>query len=73
MKLYKKEDQSVDTSVLRRGNKILEGENTESKCGAETEGKAIQRLPYLGIHPIYRHKTQTQLLMGRNIADRRML
>jgi hypothetical protein len=40
MKLKKKEDQSVDTSVLlRRGNKILMGVNT--KCGAEIEGKAI--------------------------------
>jgi hypothetical protein len=29
----------------------------ETKCGAETEGKAIQRLPHLGIHPIYRHQT----------------
>jgi hypothetical protein len=25
----------------------------ETKCGAETEGKAIQRLPYLGINTIY--------------------
>ena len=25
----------------------------ETKYGAETEGKAIQRLPHLGIHPIY--------------------
>jgi hypothetical protein len=42
MKLKNKEDQSVDASVLlRRGNKILKGGNTESKCGAETEGKAI--------------------------------
>jgi hypothetical protein len=42
MKLKKKEDQSVDTSVLlRREIKIpLEGD-TETKCGAETEGKAI--------------------------------
>ena len=48
------EDQSVDTSVLlRKGNKIPMGEVTETKCGAETEGKAIQRLPHLGIHPIY--------------------
>jgi len=23
----------------------------ETKCGAETEGKAIQRLPHLGIQP----------------------
>jgi hypothetical protein len=43
VKLKKKEDQSVAASVfLRRGNKILTGGNTETKCGAETEGKAIQ-------------------------------
>jgi hypothetical protein len=52
MKL-KKEDDSVDASVLLgRGNKILMEGNTETKCGAENEGKTIQRLPYLGIHPI---------------------
>jgi hypothetical protein len=34
------------------GNKILMGGNTGTKCGVETEGKALQRLPYLGIHPI---------------------
>jgi hypothetical protein len=46
MKLKKKEDQRADTSVLlRRGNKILMGRNMETKCGAESEGKAIQRLP----------------------------
>jgi hypothetical protein len=51
MKLKKKEDQSVDISVLlRRGNKISLGGHTETKCGAETEGKTIQRLPHLGIH-----------------------
>jgi hypothetical protein len=56
MKLMKKEDQSVDTSVLlRRGNKIPLGGHTETKCGAESEGKAIQRLPHLGIHLIYSH------------------
>jgi hypothetical protein len=52
MKLNKKEDQSVDSSVLRTGYKILTGANTETKCGAETEGKAIQRLSHLEIHPI---------------------
>jgi hypothetical protein len=32
MKLKKKEDQSVDTSVLlRKGNKILSGANMETK------------------------------------------
>jgi hypothetical protein len=37
MELKKKEDQSVDASVLlRRRNKILTRENMETKCGAET-------------------------------------
>jgi hypothetical protein len=34
---------------LKGGDKILIGGNMETKCGAETEGKAIQRLPHLGI------------------------
>jgi hypothetical protein len=56
----KKEDQNVDASVhFRKVNKILTGGNMETKCGAETEGKVIQRLPHLGIHPIYSHQTQT--------------
>jgi hypothetical protein len=56
--LKKKEDQIEDVLVLlRRGNKILKGGNTETKYGAETERKAIQRLPHLGIHPIHRHQT----------------
>jgi hypothetical protein len=34
MKFKKKEDQSVDASVLyRRRNTILTGGNTETKCG----------------------------------------
>jgi hypothetical protein len=58
MKPKKKEDQNVDALVLlRRVNKILTGGNMETKCGAETEGKAIQRLPHLRIHPIYSHHT----------------
>ena len=56
MKLKMKEDQNVDSLILlRRGNKIPMEGVTETKCGAETEGKAIQRLPHLGIHPIYNH------------------
>jgi hypothetical protein len=63
MKL-KKEDQSMNTLVLlRRGNKIPLGGDMETKCGAETEGKAIQRLSHMGIHPIYSHQTQTLLWM----------
>jgi hypothetical protein len=64
MKLKRKEDQSVDASLLlRRGNQILMGGNTETKCGAVTEGKAIQRLPHLLIHLIYNLQTQTLLWM----------
>ena len=35
------------------GGKIFIGENMETIFGAETEGKAIQTLPHLGIQPIY--------------------
>jgi hypothetical protein len=63
MKL-KKEDQSVDTSILlRRGNKIPMEGVTETKCGADAEVMTVQRLPHLGIHPIYNHQTQTLLWM----------
>jgi hypothetical protein len=50
--------------LLRRGNKIFTGGNVETKCGAETEGKTIQRLPHLEIHTIYSHQTQTLLWMS---------
>jgi hypothetical protein len=54
MKLMRKEDQSMDTWVLLgTGSKIPMGGYTETKCGTEAEGKATQRLSYLGIHPIY--------------------
>jgi hypothetical protein len=67
MKLKKKEDQSVGALVLlRRLNKILIGANMEIKCRAETEGKAIQRLSHLGIHPIYSYQTRTLLWMPRS-------
>ena len=39
----------MNSSVLfKRGNKILTEGNMETNCGAETEGKVIQRLPDLG-------------------------
>ena len=64
MKLKKKEDQSVDTSLLHRmENKIPMEGVTETKFGAETEERTIQRLPLPGIHHIYNHKTQTLLHM----------
>jgi hypothetical protein len=64
MKLKKKEEQSVDTSfLLRMVNKIPMEGVTETKFGAETEGRTIQRLPHLVIHPINNHQTQTLLHM----------
>ena len=50
----KKEEQSMNTLVfLRRGNKIPTEGDIETKYGAETEGKIIQKLSHLGIHPTY--------------------
>jgi len=44
----------MDASVLlKRGNKTIMGGNMETKFGAQTEGKVIQRLPHLRIQPIY--------------------
>jgi hypothetical protein len=64
MKFKKKEGQSVGTLILlRRGNKIPMKGVTETNCGAETEGRTIQKLPHLGIHPINNHQTQTLLQM----------
>jgi hypothetical protein len=59
---FKKEGQSVNTSVLlRKRNKIPMEGVTETKCEAETEGMTIQRLPHLEIHPINNHQNQTLL------------
>jgi hypothetical protein len=67
MELKKKEDQTVNVSVLlRRGNKMHMGGNTATKYAAETEGKSIQRLPNPGTNPIYNHQAQTLLWMSRS-------
>jgi hypothetical protein len=65
----------VDISIfLRRENKIPMGGDTETKCGAETEGKAIQRLSHLRIHPRYSYQTQTLLWMPTKLlADRSLI
>jgi hypothetical protein len=64
MKLKGKEEQSVGSSMLlRRRNKILTGGNMDTKYGTEPEGKAIQRLPNLRIHPIYSYQTCMLLWM----------
>jgi len=50
----------VDASVLlRAGNKILMSGNTQTKCGAETERKAIHK----------RHQTQALLCIPRMLVD----
>jgi hypothetical protein len=67
MKPKKKANQNVDASILsRRVNNILTGGNTETKCGAKTEKKDIQRLSHLGIHSIYSHQTRMLLWMQRS-------
>ena len=52
----KEEEQSIDTLVLlRRQNKIPTKGDTETKYCVESEGKTIQILTLLEIHPIYNH------------------
>ena len=64
MKPKKKKDKNMDTLILlRRKNKIPMGGDTETKFGAETEAKTIQRLPHLAIHLTYSDQTQTLLWM----------
>jgi hypothetical protein len=74
MKLKKKEDQSVDNSfLLKMGNKIPMEGVTETKFGAETEGRTIQTLPHPGIHPINNHQTQALSHMPADFADRTLI
>jgi hypothetical protein len=64
MKLKKKKDQSVDTSILlRRENKIHMEGVTETKFRTQTEGMTFQRLPHMRFHPINNHGNQTLLWM----------
>ena len=51
MKHKKKEDQSTDVPVLRKGRKIFMRGNMETKGGEETEGKAIRECPTCGSIP----------------------
>jgi hypothetical protein len=74
MKLKKKEDQSVDTLILlRRGNKIPMEGVTETKFGAQREGRTIQRLPHLEIHPINNHQTRHCYECQEELADRNLI
>jgi hypothetical protein len=67
MKLKKREDQSVDTSLdlLRRGNKIPMEGVTETKFRAETEGTTIQRLPPPG-DPTHRQPPKPDIIVDAN-------
>jgi hypothetical protein len=44
---------------------LLSKENAGTKSGAETEGKAIQKLLHLGIHPICRYQMGNPLVLWR--------
>jgi hypothetical protein len=74
MKLKKKEDQTVDTSfLLRMGNKIPREGVTETKFGAEIEGRTIQRLPHPGIHTITNHQAQSLGRWPHEPTDRSLI
>jgi len=68
MKLKKKEDQSVDTSdLLRRGNKKYTQEKIQRQSvDQRLKERPSRDYPIWGIHPIYRHQTQTILCMPRS-------
>jgi hypothetical protein len=68
-KIGKKEDQCMDTSFLLRTRYKIPMEGvTETKFGAETKGRTIQRLPHSGIHPIVSHQMQTLLHMSERFC-----
>jgi hypothetical protein len=57
----------VDASVLlRREEKYSREEIWRQSVEQRVKKKIIQRLPHLGIHPIYTHQTQTLLWMPRS-------
>jgi hypothetical protein len=65
MKLKKKVDQSVDTSILRRRNKISMEGVTETKFRAEIEGMTIQKLPHLG-NPSHKQPPNPDTIIDAN-------
>jgi hypothetical protein len=74
MKLKMKEDQSVDTSfLLGMGNKIPMEGVTETKFGADMEGRTIQRLPHMGIHPIKNHQIRHYCICQQDFAERTLI
>jgi hypothetical protein len=64
----------MDASVLLKlVNKFSQEEIwMETKCGVETEGKAIQRLSHLRIHPIYRcYCRWEEMLVDRKLKKKK--
>jgi hypothetical protein len=61
-------------SFLELGNKIPMEGVTETKFGAEMEGRNIQRLTHLRIHPIYNHQTpRYYCICQKDFADRTLI
>jgi hypothetical protein len=58
---------------LRRGNKTPMEEVRGTKCGVETEGMTIQRLPHWENHPINNHQTQSLGRCQQVLADRSLI
>jgi hypothetical protein len=74
MKLKKKEDQSMGTSIfLRRGNKIPMEGVTGTTFREKTEGMAIQRLPHLGSIPYTTTKPRHYCRCQQELADRSLI
>jgi hypothetical protein len=71
MKL-EKNDQNVDTLILRIGNKIPMKGFTETKCGAATEGMTMQSLSHLEIHYIINHQRHCCACL-QELADRNLI
>jgi hypothetical protein len=59
--------------ILIRGNKIPMEGVTQTKCGTHSEDATIQRLPHLGIHPIYNYQTRHFSGFEQVLADRSLI
>ena len=55
------------------GNKIPMEGVIETKFGAETDGRTIQRLPHPGIHPINSTKPRHYCICQKDFADRTLI
>jgi hypothetical protein len=74
MKLKKKEDQSVDASVLlRRVNQIPTGGNMETKCGAVLEERPFRDCPIWGSIPYTVTKPRCYCKCWEVLVDRSLM